>query len=197
MGTAKKAMFSVDEIYTLLDRGKEFFALTDQTNPSSYAYLIIYALLNVGLLLYRSSLTIGAIVYLLILAIMYATAFFWEGMPSIFLWLYGGASFFVILLEGRRILTPFALMNIFACLVVIPQAAGGAGKLGLDMFFEEGLHPLLLNTLWGLNSMAHTFLLLFAPVFVLVELYFYWRRRRALKKKREEWEKRQKLKDSL
>lgn len=186
-------MLTKSDIFAFIERAREFFALADPAELSSYAYLLAYVLLNVVLVMYRSSLSIGAIVYLLLLVLMYVTAFFWDGVPAIFLWLYGGASFYVILLEGRRILTPFALMNLFDCLVVIPHAAGGAGNLSLDMFFEEPLHPLLLATFRDLNSMAHTFLLLFCPFFVAAELYFYLRRKRVLRKEREEWEKRRRL----
>lgn len=175
-------MISESELFAYLGGIKEFFALTDPLDPVAYGYLLVYAFLNVALLVYRRSLSIAAVIYLLTLFLVYAAAFFWEGAPAVFLWLYGLTSFWVILPERRRILTPFALMNIFNCLVVIPHAAGGLGALSIGMFFEEPINPRLLNTLWDLNGMAHTFLLLFCPVLVVLEVFLYWRRRRAAKK---------------
>lgn len=178
-------MVSEGDIYALVERVKAFLALTDPAELWNYAYLVAYVLLNAVLVTYRKTLSIGAIVYLLILGIMYAVSFFWEGMPSIFLWLYGGAAFYAIFIESRRVLTPFVLMNIFNCLVVIPNAAGGPGALSLDMFFEDPIPAPLVQTFWDLNGMAQTFLLLFCPVFIAVEVHFFWRRRRALKKAQE------------
>ena len=132
----KESMWPESELYTFVARVKEIFALSDPTVLASYCYLLVYAFLNVALVMYRRSLSIGGIVYLLILGIMYAVSFFWEGKPSIFFWLYGGAAFYAILLEGRRVLTPFTPMNLFYCVVVIPNAAGNLGSLSLDMFFE-------------------------------------------------------------
>ena len=181
-------MFLASDMCTLVGRAKEFIAPTDPTELSSYVYLLIFVFLNVALLGYRKSLSIGAVIYFLTLALMYAAAFFWEGAPFIFFWIYGAAAFYVILFEGRRVLTLFALMNVFGCLVVIPQAAGGMGNLSLGMFFEDGFPPPLLNVFWELNSMAHSFLLLFGPVFVAVEIYLYLRRRRAKKEAAQERE---------
>lgn len=181
-------MFSTSDIYAFTAKVREFFALSDPSDPYSYVYLLLFVFLNAALLAYRSSLSIGAIVYALLLGLMYAVSLFWHEAPAIFFWLYGGAAFYVILLEGRRVLTPFVLMNFFNCLVVIPFAAGGKGALSLDMFFEEPLPAPLVGVFWDLNSMSHTFLLLFCPVFVAAELCLYWRRRRAAKKAREERE---------
>ena len=180
-------MFLASDMYTLVIRVKDFFAPTDPTELSSYVYLLIFVFLNVALLGYRKSLSIGAVIYLLTLVIMHAAASFWEGAPSIFFWIYGAAAFHVILFEGRRVLTLFALMNMFGCLVIIPQAAGGMGNLSLGMFFEDAFPPPLLNVFWELNNMAHSFLLLFGPVFVAAEIYSYLRRRRM--KKEAVWER--------
>jgi hypothetical protein len=150
-----------------------------------YIVLLLFAAVNLAVLFLRNTFSIGSIIYIVSLVLLYSSFIFlygflyniflfgWKNLKEVATILYCIASAYCIIKKNNILLLPITFANLFLCHVVIVHTTGGTADMTFSMFFDPYNDERILNTISDTAGIAMVFMGIGVLIFLLVQLLIY------------------------